>query len=296
MATIRDIKRRIRSVKSTQQITKAMELVAASKLRKAQVRALQARPYAQGMEDMLRNLAGTLSAMQHPLAEARPVRVRALVVFASNRGFAGSYNANLVRMAEGLLRGPEGSSIRLVLIGRKVADYFRRRSWPITHAYTDLPDQAEYDVALAVTQKLVELFRSGEVDAVDLVYSRFVSAMTRRVARDPLLPIGRGAAGDVGTAGEAGTTGGTKARDYIFEPGAPELVGRLLPRYATTRVLQAFAEAYASEHSARMLAMGSARKNAGELIDALVLKRNRLRQASITKEISEIVGGAEALK
>ncbi|MGH7724613.1 MAG: ATP synthase F1 subunit gamma [Candidatus Eiseniibacteriota bacterium] len=298
MATLRDIKRRIRSVRSTQQITKAMELVAAAKLRKAQVRALQARPYAQGMEDMLRNLGGTLSAMQHPLAEVRPVKARALVVFASNRGFAGSYNANLVRTTESLLRGPEGSSLRLVLIGRKVGEYFRRRSWPIAHAYTDLPDQAEYDVALRVTQKLVEMFRSGEVDAVDLVYSQFVSAMTRRVVRETLLPIGgtpagtsSAAASGAGSEAEAG-----KARDYIFEPGAPELVGRLLPRYATTRVLQAFAEAYASEHSARMLAMGSARKNAGDLIDSLVLKRNRLRQASITKEISEIVGGAEALK
>ena len=153
MATIRDIKRRIKSVKSTQQITKAMELVAAAKLRRAQGRAVQARPYAEGMEQMLRNLAGTLSAMQHPLTEERPVKARALFLFASNRGFAGSFNAQIVRYAEALLRGPEGPTLRLVLIGKRPHDYFRRRTYPILHSYTDLGDQAVLDVAQAVTQQ-----------------------------------------------------------------------------------------------------------------------------------------------
>ncbi len=289
MATLRDIKRRIKSVKSTQQITKAMELVAAAKLRRAQGRAVQARPYAEGMEQMLRNLAGTLSAMQHPLTEVRPVKARALFVFASNRGFAGSFNAQILRFTEALLRGPEGPQLRIVPIGKRPAEYFRRRTYPVLHSYTELGDQAQLEVAQAVTQKAIELYRSGEVDAVDLVYTKFVSAMTRIVVRVPFLPLG---AASVGSADQ----GPAVARDYIFEPNATELVGRLLPRYATTRMLQAFAENHASEHAARMLAMGAARKNAGELIDALVLKRNRLRQATITKEISEIVGGAEALK
>jgi F-type H+-transporting ATPase subunit gamma len=292
MATIRDIKRRIKSVRNTQQITKAMELVAAAKLRRAQGRAVQARPYAEGMEQMLRNLAGTLSAMQHPLTEERPVKARALFVFASNRGFAGSFNAQVVRHAESLLRGPEGPSLRLVILGKRPADYFRRRAYPVIQSYTDLGDQAQLDVAQAVTQRAIELYRSGEVDAVDLVYTKFVSAMTRIVVRVPFLPLG--SAGVTGGAGAAAVP--AVARDYIFEPNAAELVGRLLPRYATTRMLQAFAENHASEHAARMLAMGAARKNAGEMIDSLVLKRNRLRQATITKEISEIVGGAEALK
>jgi F-type H+-transporting ATPase subunit gamma len=291
MATIRDIKRRIKSVKSTQQITKAMELVAAAKLRRAQGRAVQARPYAEGMEQMLRNLAGTLNSMQHPLTEERPVKARALFVFASNRGFAGSFNASIVRYTEALLRGDEGPTLRLVIIGKRPHDYFRRRTYPVLHSYTDLGDQAHLDVAQEVTKRAIELYRSGAVDAVDLVYTKFVSAMTREVVRMPFLPLGSAGVSD-------GTAGATPAvaRDYIFEPDAGELVGRLLPRYATTRMLQAFAENHASEHAARMLAMGSARKNAGELIDALVLKRNRLRQATITKEISEIVGGAEALK
>lgn len=285
MATLRDIKRRIKSVKNTQQITKAMEMVAAAKLRRAQGRAVSARPYARGMETMLANLAATLSAMQHPLTEARPVHKRALIVFASNRGLAGSYNAQIIRFTEAILRGPEGPSIELVLVGKKLIDYFRRRAYPVRATFGDLPDQADLDVAQRLTRQAIEWFRAGEVDAVDLVYSQFVSAMTRHTVRQAFLPIGGPAGGDK-----------AQARDYIFEPDAATLVDRLLPRYVTTRMLQALAESYASEHSARMLAMGSARKNAGELIDALVLRRNRIRQATITKEISEIVGGAEALK
>jgi len=283
VATLRDIKRRIKSVRNTQQITKAMEMVAAAKLRRAQGRAVAARPYARGMEEMLGNLAATLAQMQHPLTEARPVTKRAVLVFASNRGLAGSYNAQIIRFTEQQLRAAEGGEMRLVLIGKKLNDYFRRRSYPVLQMYPDLPDQAQLEVAQRLTRQAIEWFRNGEVDAVDLVYSQFVSAMTRNTVRVPFLPIG------------AGVTTGV-ARDYIFEPNAAELVDRLLPRYVTTRMLQAFAESYASEHSARMLAMGAARKNAGELIDGLVLKRNRLRQATITKELSEIVGGAEALK
>ena len=284
MATLRDIKRRIKSVKNTQQITKAMEMVAAAKLRRAQGRAVAARPYARGMQEMLSNLAATLAAMNHPLTEQRPVKNRAVLVFASNRGLAGSYNAQIIRFTEQQLRRPEGGTMRLVLVGKKLNDYFRRRSYPVLEMYSDLPDQAQLEIAQRITKQAIDWFRSGEVDAVDLVYSQFVSAMTRNTVRLPFLPI----------APAAGTE--AVARDYIFEPNAQELVDRLLPRYVTTRMLQAFAESYASEHSARMLAMGSARKNAGELIDALVLKRNRLRQATITKELSEIVGGAEALK
>jgi F-type H+-transporting ATPase subunit gamma len=284
MATLRDIKRRIKSVKNTQQITKAMEMVAAAKLRRAQGRAVAARPYARGMQEMLSNLAGALAAMNHPLTEQRPVRNRAVLVFASNRGLAGSYNAQIIRFTEQQLRGPEGGTMRLVLVGKKLNDYFRRRSYPVLEMYSDLPDQAQLEVAQRITKQAIDWFMNGEVDAVDLVYSQFVSAMTRNTVRMPFLPI----------TPAAGTE--AVARDYIFEPNAQELVDRLLPRYVTTRMLQAFAESYASEHSARMLAMGSARKNAGELIDELVLKRNRLRQATITKELSEIVGGAEALK
>jgi F-type H+-transporting ATPase subunit gamma len=288
VATLRDIKRRIKSVRNTQQITKAMEMVAAAKLRRAQGRAVAARPYARGMEEMLSNLAATLAAMQHPLTEARPVQKRALLVFASNRGLAGSYNAQIIRFTEQVLRGQDGPQVQLVLIGKKLNDYFRRRSYPVLTIYGDLPDQAQLEVAQRITRQAIDWFRNGEVDAVDLVYSQFVSATTRNTVRVPFLPIGQ--------ATTTASTAPAVARDYIFEPNAQELVDRLLPRYVTTRMLQAFAESYASEHSARMLAMGAARKNAGELIDGLVLKRNRLRQATITKELSEIVGGAEALK
>ena len=293
MATLRDIKRRIKSVKNTQQITKAMEMVAAAKLRRAQARVLASRPYARGMEEMLANLAEPLAELRHPLFVARPVERRALFVFASNRGLAGSYNANVLRLTEGFLRSEEGPTLRLVLLGRKLNDYFRRRSYPVLERYTDLPDEASLATARQITQRALDLFLSGEVDAVDLVYSQYVSAMTRRVVRRTLLPIVPAPGPEPAAA--RGTGAGMR-RDYLFEPDAEALAAKLLPRYATTRLLQAFSEAFASEHSARMLAMGAARKNAGEMIDMLVLRRNRLRQAAITKEISEIVGGAEALK
>jgi F-type H+-transporting ATPase subunit gamma len=283
MATLRDIKRRIRSVKSTQQITKAMEMVAASKLRRAQSRVLATRPYARAMDAMLENLSATAAEVGHPLFTPRPVRRRLVVVLGADRGLCGSYNAGLFRYAESFLRSAEGVGTELFLIGRKARDYFKRRRYPVFEVLTDLPGDALLETARTISTRLQQAFLSGEVDAVDLQYTRFVSVMTRRVVREPFLPIhpreGKG-----------------QARNYIFEPNAEQLLAELLPRYATTKLLQAMTESLASEQAARMVAMSSARKNAGELIDALVLRRNRLRQAIITKEIAEIVGGAEALK
>ena len=284
MATLRDIKRRIRSVKSTQQITKAMEMVAAAKLRRSQNRVIAARPYAQGMDEMLENLSFAAAEVGHPLFAARPVSKRLLVVFTADRGLCGAYNAGLLRQCEQILRGPEGDSIRIFAIGRKARDYFRRRTYPVAGVLTDLPGEASLETAQMVSDRLQEFFLSGDVDAVDLLFTRFLSIMSRRIEREPYLPITPREA-------EPGTT-----RSYIFEPEAGALLSALLPRYATTKILQALLESQASEHAARMVAMQSAHKNAGEMIDHLVLTRNRLRQATITKEISEIVGGAEALK
>jgi F-type H+-transporting ATPase subunit gamma len=283
MATLRDIKRRIRSVKSTQQITKAMEMVAAAKLRRAQSRVLATRPYARAMDAMLENLSATAAEVGHPLFTPRPVKRRLVVVIGADRGLCGSYNAGLFRSAETFLRSPEGGETSLYLIGRKARDYFKRRRYPVLEVTTDIAAEALLATALAISNRLQQAFLSGEVDAVDLQYTQFVSVMTRRVVREPFLPI-------------RPKEGQGQVRNYIFEPNAEELLAELLPRYATTKLLQALAEAQASEQAARMVAMSSARKNAGELIDALVLRRNRLRQAIITKEIAEIVGGAEALK
>ena len=283
MATLRDIKRRIRSVKNTQQITKAMEMVSAAKLRRAQSRVLATRPYARAMDAMLENLSATAAEVGHPLFTPRPVKKRLVVVLGADRGLCGSYNAGLFRATEAFLRSEDGKNTQLFLIGRKARDYFRRRRYDVLEIMTDLPADRLLESARGLSERLQKAFLSGEVDAVDLQYTQFVSVMSRRVVREPFLPI------------RPRESKATTVRNYIFEPDAGSLLADLLPRYATTKLLQALAEAAASEHAARMVAMSSARKNAGELIDALVLRRNRLRQAIITKEIAEIVGGAEAL-
>ena len=285
MSNLRILRRRIRSVQNTQQITKAMEMVAASKLRRAQARALAARPYATKITEMLDHLAGAAGELDHPLFKAREVKTTALVIVTAERGLCGSYNANLVRTAEQRLRTSPLGSIQLVLIGKKGRDYFKRRRYPVLAAHTPIPTEASIDFARTVTQDLIDRFVGGGVDRVELMFTRFISALQRRVVVETFLPVGATPAG--GRASGAGT---------LFEPDAGSIFGELLPRYAGAKLFAAMADALAAEHSARMIAMGSARKNAGELLDLLVLRRNRLRQAVITKELLEIVGGAEALK
>jgi|SRR6185436_19246707 len=285
MASIKDLRRRIRSTKNMQQIFKAMEMVAAAKLRRAQVRAQASAPYAQKITAMLANLAGAAAEVEHPLFKAREVKTTALVVITADRGFAGAYNTNVLRAVEHRIREAPAGAIQLVVVGRKGRDYLRRRRYPVIAAHTDLPGEASLDLARKLTTELTELFVSGKVDRVEVVYSHFVNAITRRITTEVFLPVG------------AETQDAAAAdRGMIFEPDAETIFSELLSRYATAKLYAAMADALASEHSARMVAMGSARKNAGELVDALTLTRNRLRQAAITKEIAELVGGAEALK
>jgi F-type H+-transporting ATPase subunit gamma len=286
MASIKDLRRRIRSTKNMQQIFKAMEMVAAAKLRRAQVRAQASTPYAQKITAMLANLAGAAAEVEHPLFKAREVKTTALVVITADRGFAGAYNTNVLRAVEQRLREAPQGAIQLVVVGRKGRDYLRRRRYPVLAAHTDLPGEASLDLARKLTAELTELFVSGKVDKVEIVYSHFVNAITRRITTEVFLPVGAGTT-ETAAAADRGT---------IFEPDAETIFSDLLSRYATAKLYAAMADALASEHSARMVAMGSARKNAGELVDALTLMRNRLRQAAITKEIAELVGGAEALK
>ena len=285
MSSLRVLRRRIRSVQNTQQITKAMEMVAAAKLRRAQGRALASRPYAAKITEMLDNLSGAASELDHPLFKAREVRTTALVVVTSDRGLCGAYNTNLLRAAEQRLRAAAPDSIRLVLVGKKGRDYFRRRRYPVLAAHSPVPAEASIAFARQLTEDLSARFVSGEVDRVELMFTRFVSALRRNLVTERFLPVG----------GDARRTGGNGG-NAIFEPDAESIFAELLPRYATAKLFAALADALASEHSARMIAMGAARKNAGELIDLLVLRRNRLRQAVITKELLDIVGGAEALK
>jgi len=288
MASLKDLRRRIRATKSMQQIFKAMEMVAAAKLRRAQARAQAASPYAAKISAMLANLSEAAAELEHPLFKAREVKVTALVVITADRGFAGAYNTTLLRAAEHKLRAAGGGAIQCVVVGRKGRDYLRRRGYPMLAAHTDLPGEASLELARKITQDVTERFLAGEVDRVEILYTHFVNAIVRRVTNETFLPVGA----DV-VKGKDGAAGGGAA---IFEPNAETIFAELLPRYATAKLYAAMADALASEHSARMVAMGSARKNAGELVDSLTLTRNRMRQAAITREISELVGGAEALK
>jgi F-type H+-transporting ATPase subunit gamma len=285
MSTLRILRRRIRSVQKTQQITKAMEMVAAAKLRRAQSRALAARPYAARITAMLGNLAGAASEMSHPLFQAREVRNTALVVVTSDRGLCGAFNTNLIRAAEQRLRGGEPGAVQLYLVGKKGRDFFRRRRHPVLATHAPVPAEANLEFARELTRDLIELFLAGRIDRVELMYTQFISMLRRRIVTECFLPVGT-------ERKESGAAGG----GAIFEPDFETVFAELLPRYAQAKLFAALADSLAAEHSARMIAMGSARKNAGELIDLLVLQRNRLRQAVITKELLDIVGGAEALK
>jgi F-type H+-transporting ATPase subunit gamma len=292
MANLKDLRRRIRATKSMQQIFKAMEMVAAAKLRRAQQRAQAASPYSAKITEMLANLSGAAADLEHPLFKAREVKHTALVVITADRGFAGAYNTTILRQAEQRLREAAPGAIKLVVVGRKGRDYLRRRGYPVIAAHTDLPGEASLDLARRLTDELTALFTAGDVDRVEVLYTHFVNAIVRRIRHETFLPVGADAAKSGGGAGAPGGAGsGT-----IFEPDAETIFTELLPRYATAKLYAALADSLASEHSARMVAMGSARKNAGELVDSLTLTRNRMRQAAITREISELVGGAEALK
>jgi F-type H+-transporting ATPase subunit gamma len=285
MATLKQIRRRIRSVQSTQQITKAMEMVAAAKLKRAQDRVVTARPYAAGIRELLANLTAASETLSHPLFEKRPVERRAFVVIASDKGLCGSYNMNIFRTMERMFESGARDKIVLHAIGRRANQYFSKRNWKMARGLPESGDLADPAKAKELGAELVRAFLAREVDRVDLLYTQFVSTMTRRVICEPLLPV----------APEGGGAGRRKL-EYIFEPTPEKIFSTLLPRYVENRIFQAMSESLASEHSARMVSMGAATKNAADVIGSLTLVRNRLRQAAITRELSEIVGGADALK
>jgi F-type H+-transporting ATPase subunit gamma len=283
MPSLRDIQRRIRSVESTKQITKAMQMVAAAKLRRAQQRVESARPYAHKMQEMLQSLAGAAAGLKHPLFEVRDVRRQALVLFTSDRGLCGSYNANLIRRASTLMREGDPQSWLLIPVGKKGYDWFKSRPYPIGECYLDWQGNLDFERVRVITRDLLELFQREEVDRVHVLFTQFISTVSYRITLEQFLPI-------------EPPEGTQQVDEYIFEPTAADIFSRLLPSYALTRVQTALAEALASEHGARMFAMSNATKNAGEMIDTLTLKYNKARQAAITTEMLEIVTGAEALK
>jgi F-type H+-transporting ATPase subunit gamma len=284
VATLRDIRRRIRSVRSTAQITKTMEMVSASKLRRAQTTVESARPYATDLRAVLSNLAQASGEAIHPAFAKREVKNRAIILITSDRGLCGAFNSNLIRTAEQRVR-ESGRPTQWVPLGKKGFDYFRRRSAPMLGSKSDLGGKADWKFAEEMSRLILARVEAGEIDEVDLVYTRFKSALSRSITVEPYLPLGREAAGE-----------GAVMRDYLYEPGPDEILARLVPYFLSMRLYMAMAESAASEHGARMVAMGSATKNANEMIQNLTLHMNRTRQATITREIVEIVAGAEALK
>lgn len=286
MAGKRDIIRRIRADKSIQQITKAMKMVAAASLRRAQGKVVAARPYAGTLQDMLLRLVGSDVSLEHPLTEARPVKKTAYVVITGDRGLAGSYNVNIIRKASAALKEAT-TEVALVPIGRKGRDFFRRRGWSFAREITGLGEEPSFAQARQIAQMLVNMFLSGEVDEVRLIYTEFISALQQRPADVYLLPI-------VPPAGQGQQS--AAPREYIYEPSAGDVLGTLLPKYVEMQVYRMILESKAAEHGARMTAMASATDSAGEMIAKLTLAYNQARQAAITREISEIVGGAEALE
>lgn len=281
---LQELRRRIRSVQNTQQITRAMKLVAGAKLRRAEERARQARDYFREIQ------AVTARAVQgnprgHALLETRPVQKAGMVVITSGRGLAGPYNANASRKAMAEMQAISAKEMFVFAMGRKGRDFFRYRRIPILEEFTGLGDEPTYRQAKAAADVIIARYVAGDVDAVYLTYTEYVNAMVHRPKTIRLLPV-EPAAVDAGS-GDGG---------YVFEPDARQVFEDLLPRYVEVLIYGALLESKASEHGARMTAMDNASKNADELMRRMILMRNRLRQATITREIAELVGGAEALK
>lgn len=288
MAKTQHLKRRIRSVKNTMQVTRAMKMVSAARLRRSQDRIIAARPYAHRMRDVLRSLAGRANPETHPLLEVRPERRVEVVVVSSDRGLCGSFNTNIAKTAAAFLATLEGKDVALVPVGRKVRDYFRRRGRRFRREFSDVIRNLDYPTAVEIGGELIDRYIAGEVDAVYLIYNEFKSAIAQKPVVERLLPI---ASSDIGgSEEEAG------AEDYLYEPSPEALFRDLLPLHVRTQVFHALLESVAAEHASRMTAMDSATKNAKELIDKLTLRMNRVRQASITTEIIEVVSGAQAAR
>ncbi|MDP6836317.1 MAG: ATP synthase F1 subunit gamma [Candidatus Marinimicrobia bacterium] len=282
MANLKDIRERIRSVKSIQQVTKAMKMVAAAKMRRAQERMEQARPYADRLSGVIESLLPEVDRQLLPLLEVREVKRMAVVVVTSDRGLAGSFNSNIIRRAEEVISAFGKQNVDLFCIGRKGHDYFRKRDYDITEEHTDFWNDLSFGHAIRFGEGIVNHFTGGSVDKVTVVFNWFKNIATQELRAEDLLPL-------IYDEGE------TKPVDRLYEPSKSEIVQSLVPRHVTIQVWRYLLESFASEQAARMVAMENATENAGELIKDLTLEFNKARQASITKEMLEIVSGAEAL-
>jgi F-type H+-transporting ATPase subunit gamma len=289
MPSLLDMRRRIKSVKNTQQITKAMKMVAAAKLKRAQDRVTSARPYAQKMSEVLGNLSAKVSSdFSHPLLDARGDERYLIVLVTADKGLCGGFNANIIKATQAFMKESEGKAIEIVPVGRKGRDFFKRRGVGLPEEYVGLTGQGriEYSQAQEIAQNIIKTFVEDEkIDKVFLVYSEFKSVLSQKPVVTQLLPIPK----------VEETEENTTQAEYIYEQPAAEIFGKLLPKQVETQIYRATLESIASEQGARMTAMDSASKNAGELIGTLTLNMNRIRQAAITKEIIEVVSGAAAL-
>jgi F-type H+-transporting ATPase subunit gamma len=283
MANVLDLRRRIRSVKNTQQITRAMKMVAAAKLRRAQERVVDIRPYANQMLALLGSLAARTRERQHPLLAERPVEKVLLVLITADRGLCGAFNAGLIRAAESYLEEHRDRRVSLMAIGRKGRDFFRKRDIPMVAEHVNLFGRLEYADALRIARQMMDFYVREEVDAVDFIYNESKSIMVQRLTVERYLPIRA-----------AKPPEGETLIDYIYEQPAEEIFSKLLGRYVEIEVYRALLESQAAEFAARMTAMDAATNNAAEMISSLTLHMNRVRQAAITKEIIEIVSGAAA--
>jgi F-type H+-transporting ATPase subunit gamma len=301
MPTQLDIKRRIRSVKNTQQITRAMKFVAAARLRRAQERAFAARPYARAISRLVRSAALRVPESDHPLLQRREEKRILLLSVSGERGLCGAFNANVIRRTLEFLREHSGENPALIVLGRKIRDAMRKQRWKIIAEHVDVTARPDLAAAAEIAKDVIALYEREEADAVYIVFNEFKSVLAQNLTLVKLLPIDPEAAADdaqskSGDSQARSEDGRAKSKetavDYLFEQPPAELFGRLLPRYVQVQIFRALAESAAAEHAARMTAMDAATNNAGELIDKLTLYMNKVRQAAITKEIIEVVSGA----
>ena len=283
MPTLLDFRRRIRSVKNTQQITRAMKFVAAARLRRAQENALAARPYARELAKMLRSIMGRINEPQHPLLATRAEERVLVIVLTGERGLAGAFNTNILKKANEVFRANKGKKLSVIPVGKKGRDSLKRAGFEFAAEYVNVLAKVEFSTAREIANLVTELYKKEEIDAVYIVFSEFKSVISSNLTVAKLLPVEKMEA----ARNESQT-------DYIYEQPVEKLLDRLLPRYIETTVLRAMLESSASEYAARMTAMESATKNAGEVIQGLTLHMNKVRQAAITREIIEIVSGASS--
>mgnify|MGYP001571869377 CR=1 FL=1 len=299
MPSLIDIRRRVRAVKSTQQITKAMKMVSSSKLRRAQERILKSRPYAQEMLRVFNNLATRTDHAAHPLLNDDPLAARTLlIVITADRGLCGSFNTNVAKAALQFTidqpKAPDGRDVAMALVGRKARDFFQRRGFDVMYEEIGLFQNVKWSHAQAIAATAIKEFLGPDISSVYLVYNEFKSVISQRVVIEKLLPIPRLRAEDTNAGATAGKDSGVQGADYLFEPDPQQLLNTLLPLHVAVQVNRALLESSAAEHAARMQSMDSATRNAKEMVDRLTLYMNKVRQAAITREIIEVVSGAQA--